>query len=409
MKGLAMKLWREESGWAMVTVVMLSAMMIGVGLATAAIVDRQTRSSARERLNESGFNLAEGALTSQMYILTRQWPGGAGTAYPSSCPSAAQAHLCPDSNALRQSYNTVDYGSAPAWTTEVHDNDQGDTPNFYNDAAPSPFHYDFNGDGKVWVRADATVKGRTRAIVGLVQVQKFNEELPHSALVAGAVATTNNGNKDIICTRLPDDPSGKDCTSSSPLAGPVQLRCEGAEVPGCNGTRDGQIDPDPVEYGYAGLGLTADALNRLRSRAIADGTYWASGCPANPSGAVVFVENGNCSYSNSTPGPCCNTATKPGVFIVNNGRFSMSGNQTFYGVIYAVNAQNAVGCTPACPVSLTGTVSVRGGVHVGGAGAIMAGSSKVNLMFDDFAFGKVESYGAASLVQNKWREIKRRT
>ena len=38
-------------------------------------------------------------------------------------------------------------------------------------------------------------------------------------------------------------------------------------------------------------------------------------------------------------------------------------------------------------------------------GTFVAGSSHVNLVFDDFAFSKVKSYGAAHLVQNKWREF----
>jgi hypothetical protein len=396
-----------EDGWAMVIAIVLATLMTGVGLATYAYVDGQSRGSARERLNESGFNLAEGALTQQMAILTRQWPGSQARQYPVSCPSTTQPHLCPDSGALTGSYASPDYNQGLSWTTEVHDNGQGDSPDFYNDATPDSDRYDENRDGKVWVRAQATIRGRTRVILGLVQVQEVSEQMPRAALVAGSVITGNSGNKDIICTRLPDDPEGKECTpASSGLAGPVKVRCSQSQGSSCLDVRSGQIDPDPVQYDYAGgNSLTEDAIDRLRQRAVEDGTYWANGCPPNPSGAVVFVENGNCSYNNSVPGPCCNSVNKPGLFIIGNGTVSFTGNHTFYGVIYALNRQGATGCTPACPVELGGGITVRGGVQVDGAGGIKAGSNKLNILFDDYAFASITSYGAASLVQNKWREI----
>src|SRR5919201_1737435 len=301
------------------------------------------------------------------------------------------------------SYSTADYKNVN-WTTEVHDNDKGDSPNFYNDKNPSSALWDSNGDHKMWVRAQATVKGRTRVILGLVKVDLFAEDLPTSAIVAGSLSTTNNGNKEIVCTRLPDDPDGHDCTSSSQLAGPVLLRCTGGVGSSCQDFKDGQVSPDPVVTGYTGTGLTPDALDRLRQRAISEGTYYASGCPSSPAGALAFVENGNCSYNNSSPGPW-NSATSPGMFVMNQGTLSLTGNQTYYGVIYHANAQGAVGCSPACPVSLNGTVAVRGGIQVAGQGAVMAGSSKINVLFDSYAFTAVRSYGAATIVQNKWREI----
>src|SRR5437588_5753267 len=197
-------------------------------------------------------------------------------------------------------------------------------------------------------------------------------------------------------------PSVSSRTSSSPLAGPVMVRCQPAD-PTCLNFRSGQVSPDAVITGYTGIGLTPAAVARLRQRAIDDGTYYASGCPPTPAGAVVFVESGTCPYTTSTPGPW-NSPTNPGLFIINNGTVSFTGNQTYYGVIYALNGQHAI--PPSCPVSLGGTVSIRGGVQIGSTdpasqqGCLSAGSSKLNILFDDFAFHAVQSYGAADLVQN---------
>ncbi len=395
-----------EEGWAMVVAIMVTALMVSMGLATAVVIDSQSQGSARERLDESDFNLAQGALISEMSILTAKWPGGSGAAFPTQCTSASVSAQCPDPSMVTASYNSVDYASAPTWNVQVRDNNTA-TPDFYSDSGTSSQpHWDSNGDGKVWVRATATVKQHTQAVVGLIQVDKQTEQLPHSTLIAGSLAISNNGNKPLICTKLPDDLSGKDCTSSSSQVGPVQVRCT-TYTSSCLNIRapinnSVQISPYNVQVGYpAAPSLSPEALNRLKARAQADGTYYSGTCPSSmqgpQAGMVVFVDSANCSFgSNST----YNTLSAPGVFIINNGTLSLGGNSTYYGVIYAANPP-ASGTT----VSLGGNTSVIGGINVDGNGTLVCGSSHVNLIFDDFAFSKVTSYGAAHLVQNKWRHF----
>jgi hypothetical protein len=406
LRRLTRRLAREEGGWALATTIIVTTLMVSTGLATAAWVDGQTRSSTRERLNESSFNLAEGVFNAEVYVLSHAWPGSDPAThplspnYPTSCTPSSTSSLCPDSASLGGDYSTADYGSAPVWTTEIHDNDTGDTPNFYNDTSPSPMRWDSNGDDKLWVRAQATVRGRTRVIVGLVQVQQQTEDLPSSVIVAGSMSTSNNGNKEIVCTRLPNDPSGNSCDSSSQLAGPPLLRCTGGVGTSCQDFRDGQLAPDGAVTGYTGTGLSADAIDRFRQRAIAEGTYFATGCPPSPAGSLVFVENADCSYTNSTPGPW-NSANNPGMLLINSGTISFTGNQTFYGLIYGANAQNTTGSV----VTLGGTSAVQGSIQVGGQGTVTAGSSKLNLLFDPYVFTAAKSFGAVTIVQNKWREI----
>jgi hypothetical protein len=385
---------------------MVTALMVSMGLATAVVIDSQSQGSARERLDESDFNLAQGALISEMAILTARWPGGSGAAFPTQCTSGSVSAQCPDPSMVTASYNSADYASAPTWNVQVRDNNTA-TPDFYSDSGTSSQpHWDSNGDGKVWVRATATVKQHTQAVVGLIQVDKQTEQLPHSTLIAGSLAISNNGNKPLICTKLPDDLSGKNCTSSSSQVGPVQVRCT-TYTSSCLNIRapinnSVQISPYNVQVGYpTAPSLSPEALNRLKARAQADGTYYSGTCPSSmqgpQAGMVVFVDSANCSFgSNST----YNTLSAPGVFIINNGTLSLGGNSTYYGVIYAANPP-ASGTT----VSLGGNTSVIGGINVDGNGTLVCGSSHVNLIFDDFAFSKVTSYGAAHLVQNKWRHF----
>jgi hypothetical protein len=316
---------------------------------------------------------------------------------------------CPDPSVLKQSYNTIDYASAPTWTVQVRDNvSSNGSSEFYSDAgtAAAP-HWDSNGDGKLWVRATATVNGKTRAVVGLVKVDLQTEDIPHSTLIAGSLTISNTGNKALICTTLPDDPTADSCSpSSSSLIGPVDVRCTDPNSSQCLSIRPGtpspQIAPYSVQTGYTGgTSLSPAALYRMRTRAVADGTYYSGSCPpsmAGPqAGMVVFVDNASCSY---TDNQTANSLAAPGVFIVNNGTLSMGGTVTFFGIVYATNPPAA---NPT--VSLSGNASVVGGVQIDGNGQMVAGSSHTNLVFDDAAFGAVRSYGAAHLVQNKWREF----
>ena len=246
------------------------------------------------------------------------------------------------------------------------------------------------GSGRAPKRSSTAAGAR---IVALVEVQRVDSSLlfSHNAITSGWFRTTNNGNKVIVDTQG---------TSAQPA--PVAVRCL-LRIPSCLGyqTGKGQISPDTTETAYAGgNALTADRLDTLRTRAIADGTYHASGCPANPSGAVVVIENGDCSYNNSA-GPCCNSAAAPGVLAIVNGTLSLTGNTVYHGVVYMANQQNS----PGVVLSLNGTAGIYGAVAVDGPGGLLAGSSGVNISFARSVFNSVVGYGTAGVIQNTWREL----
>jgi hypothetical protein len=403
---------RDERGWAVVTAIFVMTLMVSIGLASFAFVDTETRQSGNERVNESSFNLSEGALGSQAFVMAGKWPGSPDTAWDvNGCKSSGSAkpQQCPNVALMTQAYATQDYAAATSWSTIVRDNITTN-PTFYDEAVVDGLDtYDQNLDDKVWVRSSATVRGKKRTIVALVQAEKVVEPFPRSVLVAGSFATTNTGNKTIVDTNgLPPN---------EVTTGPVQVRCTTTTPqPGdpCLGYEPGkdQIQPEDVRQNYpAADALTEDAIDRLRARAFAvdncgasgsDPCYYAAGqCPANPSGQLVFIEDANCAYDNSIPGPCCNTATKPGAIVVNRGTLSFTGNIEYYGVLYMHNAQQTSGPV----VTLSGTVSIIGGVNIDGNGRLDAGSSKINLIYNDIAFNNFVSYGTTGVVQNTWREV----
>ncbi len=382
-----------ERGSALIIAMLAMTIMMGLAFAALAFVDGQLRDSAQTRVADSAFNLAEGVLDTQVYLLSHRFPGSAGTAHPASCTQATAVAGCPDPAQVSSSFSAGDWAAGAAWTTMVRDNG-GQATSFYSDAvAGGQPTWDANHDGRIWARAEAIVNGRRRAIVALVEVQRVDSSLlfSHNAITSGWFRTTNNGNKVIVDTQG---------TSAQPA--PVAVRCL-LRIPSCLGyqTGKGQISPDTTETAYAGgNALTADRLDTLRTRAIADGTYHASGCPANPSGAVVVIENGDCSYNNSA-GPCCNSAAAPGVLAIVNGTLSLTGNTVYHGVVYMANQQNS----PGVVLSLNGTAGIYGAVAVDGPGGLLAGSSGVNISFARSVFNSVVGYGTAGVIQNTWREL----
>jgi hypothetical protein len=114
---------------------------------------------------------------------------------------------------------------------------------------------------------------------------------------------------------------------------------------------------------------------------------------------VVFVDAGgaNCLYNSTL---MYNTVAAPGVYIINNGTLTLRGSMIFNGLIYGANPP-ALGTT----VDVGGNTSVIGGISIDDAGSYLAGSSKINIVYNDAAFNAVKSYGAAGLVQNRWREF----
>jgi hypothetical protein len=372
---------------------MTMGIMLLLGLSVLAYVDGQTQASAKSRISDSAFNLAEGVLDTQVYLLSRTWPGSALTARPASCGSVTAVTGCPTPAQVRSSFASADWTGPVSWSTTVRDNG-GASSSFYSDAlAATQPSWDANGDGRVWARSQATVNGRTRVLVALVEVQDVDSSLlfAHNAITAGWFQTTNSGNKVIV-----------DTLGTAAQPAPVAVRCA-LRLPPCLDYKasKGQISPDTTQTSYAGgNALSADRLDTLRTRAIASGTYYANGCPANPSGRVVFIEHGDCSYNNSA-GPCCNSQAAPGVLVIVDGTLSLNGNIVYSGIVYMVNQSN-----DSQPVlSLGGTAEILGAIAVDGAGGVLAGSSGVNIQFMSSVFNSVQGYGNAGMIQNTWREL----
>lgn len=391
---------KREDGNVLVIAVTMMALMLGLGSAALSTVDTQTDVVLKERRHESSFNLAEGVLNAQTFVLARLGTGSATTQFPTSCTPASTATLCPDDDQIELSYDSAtqgDYDGA-TWTTTVRDNPSG---TFYSEAAVnSAPRYDANGDQQLWVRAHAEARDREREIVALVSVEFRPVNFPRYAIAGGWFRTSNNGRKVIV-----------DGTGSFG----VGVRCS---LPPQSSTcldyqpSKGQLEPaGAYQLNYPNTtGILADELRALEDHAKASGTYYTT-CPSNPNGQVVVVESGNCSYNNSAPAApggskCCNTAAKPGLLIVKCGTISLGGNIEFHGLVYVPNVNsNGSWCSSGIVVTTQGTSLIKGGVIVDGPGGVLSGSSGLNIQFNPNAFDNVRTAGTAGVVQNTWREI----
>jgi hypothetical protein len=396
----------SESGNALISALLIMALMAMFGMALLATVDTQQRESGRERQRESAFQMSEAVLNAQIYRLSSRWPASStgsttdsvGLPYPDSCTKTSTSADCPNAAALTASLTGPDYDPNVTWTTQIRDNSAAE-PNFYSDSLlANSLPYDKNDDGYLWVRATAVVKGKQRTLVALVKAEKTALTFPRHTMVAGWFQTTNNGNKVIIDNSGGFPPSEIIVRCTFPGGSPPANNCADYQ------SGKGQISPERI-YSDPSLpnAITPEALDSLRSAAVADGNY-SAGCPAslqgNVPGEVVFIEDAgtNCIFNGNND---YNSAAKPGFVAIAKGAITIDGTATFYGVIYHANIDNSTGRV----VNLGGNVSINGSIVVDGAGGIFAGSSKVNIVWNPNVFNNINAFGTAGIVQNTFREI----
>ena len=428
---------QDERGWMLVSATILMTLMLSVGLVTLGLVDSDNERTRNDREAESALNLDEGVLYAQSLVLAQHWPIQANPAEV-LCTPASTDESCPTASNLAgvggsANFVNVDQKVGSEWVTKVRDNG-GALATSYDPANAdlaqpgcalgAPCTWDANGDHEVWVQAQSTVRGQPRNLVARLRREELTEATPRTAVVAGALSVTNNGNHGgtpII-----------DATGSE-----VIVRCSGAN---CVQAEEGQVVP-AAKTGTAPSMMTPDQLQRFKSRAISDGRYYP-GCPTpgadgkyDLSGKVVWIEGcasppnltnkvltEDCAPPNGMSPKCVNSETEPGLLIWHCGRADMAGGWTFRGVLYIVNNSDGT-CSPSLPergngscspqnnvqpedvINTNGGFGVWGSLAVDGPGCLKVGSNGLQIKFDPRVFDAVQSYGTVGLVQNTWREL----
>ena len=415
---------RSERGSALVVAMSVLGVLLLVGLPLLGTIDRTQRRTTTERVRENAYNVAEAAMGAQTRALTAAWPHNSTRAMPPQCVRTSTSTRCPQAAVMLQDFAASDFDAGSAWTVEVRDN-AGAAANYYNRAVlnatsclTTPCTWDSNADGIMWVRAEATIRGRTRALVAQVRQQIVSIALPRAVAVSGWLRSDNSGRKTIIDGKgcqAKSKPSNS-CNSVQPA--PVIVRCTtntpATSGDACLGYRSEQVAPnlftmDPNQPNI----LTPTQIDQVRAFAMQQGTY-RNTCPVTAAdfvGQVVFVEPATptsppltCNFgSNGT----ANTAAAPGMFLLNRGTISINSAFNYYGILYATN-NLPVPTDASSVITLTGGGYVQGGIFVDGRGGLTIGSTGLNLSFDENAYSNLRGVsGNASLVQNSFRELPR--
>jgi Tfp pilus assembly protein PilX len=391
----------DQRGSALVPALLITAILLGFGMASMQLVDGQQRDSRRERERESSFQLAEGVLNAEIYRLSTRWPGKTLTAYPSVCTATSTHPDCPGGATLSANFQGPDYNRPTSWKVQVRDNEDTSTStktNFYSEAQfnASADYKDANGDNFLWVRAEADVAGRKRVLVALVEAENVTLNFPNATLVAGKFEVSNSGKKVMI------DTNG---VNNEWTPGDIIVRCALSD-PKCADWDQGkgQIEPATIRSNpLQPKAVSPEALDQLRARAQAEGNYYTGCAPSlqgvNGPGGMVFMEDADGCHFNGNQ--VYNSPTKPGYVVIAKGTPTLNGNAEFYGVIYHANEAESSDML----INMKGNISIFGSIVIDGAGGLSAGSSKVNLVYNPNAFAGLQAFGTAGLVQNTFREV----
>ena len=271
---------RSETGSAMVSALMVMLVMLPLGLALLSIVDTQAKDSGSERTRDRAFNLADAALTSATFNLGRlAWPTSPATAPTNSTPPAtapttgvacstasygavlgAATNPGSDTAGLQPNLNATFDDSAytgARWQINVCDDNAGST--VWTNSLLNNYNYDDNKNELLWVRAEATVNGRTRVIAALAKVAESPAVDPKYAVMTGRL------NADVVNTAGTVLTSGLIGSLTSTLLGADPLIARDPSVAastppssGVTAVRCGVLDLDvPVTCLQGALAATA--------------------------------------------------------------------------------------------------------------------------------------------------------
>jgi Tfp pilus assembly protein PilX len=411
MRFLTRRLRQDDTGSALITALMVTALMLGFGMALLSIVDIQASSSATERTRDRSFNLAESVLNSEAFVLGRNWPatvptpnnvcGNSTMAFSdtlgsTASPSARTALLRTNLNA---SYTDSAFAGA-AWKVNVCDDDTTSSV-WSKTLLTTKLGYDQNANSKVWVRAEATVGTKTRAIAGLVSVRTSPVLKSKYGLATGSVKDDLGTTVDNISTNalggvlsgllgttptVATDPTVT--ATSPPSSGVTGVRCGALDlkaVPAstCLSGTVGALSALPIittlltgdklEQFPTTTAATSNAINQMRTQAVSSNTYYTLSAGASTvasapactfttntgtrsSSTVVFIEKVG------TGDQYCYVNVATGVqwkaLVIGSGRVIIRGSgtttaapvftgaaasgpqvNTFSGVVYALNLQ----------------------------------------------------------------------
>ena len=202
--------------------------------------------------------------------------------------------------------------------------------------------YDADGNRHVWVRSEAIVRGRKRAIVAWVRIEDSVINFPQYAVLAGKVGGKNSGGH-----------GGRPLVNSTGSSLGIAVRCstppQSASCIDLNPTKGPQLQPPAnfqLNYPRQSALEDPDALPGARGRGQGK-RHLLRRLPREPERQDRRDrERRDCRYTNSAPAApgasrCCNTLANPGLLIIKRGKVDLGGNIEFWGVVWNANLDNS--------------------------------------------------------------------
>ena len=351
-------------------------LLLTASLGTLAFIDRSQTRTGHERIRETSFNVSEALLNKEVLRLNKKWPSLAKDASPATCTTSVTG--CPEPSQSINGFSGVDTAAGIVWATQVRDN-LGAAATYYSKAvtdatscaSKTPCTWDSNKDGAVWVRASATVRGRTRTLVALVKQQVTRITLPRTTLTASWFKTTNNGLKTMV--------DEKGCLAKNKPRGELQHHrararrralhdddARGRPTTRASGTapaRSPRPSPSRVSSATCSQNQTLDQMRAYRRPARARTTTPRPAARRWPGDPARWCSSR--ASTAATRAAAINTAATPGFIVINKGTLTLGGSTEFYGVIYAANNLTPPADAGAL-VNITGSAYVQGAVFVEG-------------------------------------------
>ena len=269
----------------------------------------------------------------------------------------------------------------------------GAVADFYSTAgAAGQPSYDANGDGKVWVRSQGTVKGVSRTVITQVKAQVQQISFPRNTLTAGYFAVTNNGKKTMV------DTSGSSYSSTPSQPGALAVRCSSGPKSSCLNydAGKGQVSPPSYQINHppalqVGRPAQHHAWNSESEQHVL--LEWLSFEHRRRNG-VHRVRQLLLQRCLQLP-----ERVRDGGSRKRNASFG--GNGIYYGLVYLGNAQSSAGLL----LTMNGCAKIIGSVMVEGQGGVQVGSCGNQIAFNPAVLGLAKGYGDPAPVKSTWREI----
>ena len=347
----------RQAGSSLIILIGIVAALAILATTMIALLGNAQHATSRDKARTTSFDIAEAAVDVTMESLAQQWPDETGqwttTTFESAAPQFAGTFGV-----------TPNASNGDAVWVAVRDDDGADVM----EAAA----YDANGNGYLWVDAQARVNDVSSRVRTMIQAKFYEMNLPKGVVVCAEgnlLSNAADGNT----------AAGKHKIGAADVSvggqQPVSIAVWGTD-PGIENSEVAwpYVDQNPPSKPHASDLIPPDLIADLRAIAESTGKLFTGG--ALPSGddfrglCVVEAGPGVIVQLGQTGGQLTsyNSPDSPGILLVLGGaQLKLAGNTEYYGVVYT---EGDVGVAHGNPI-IYGMVVTQGTFDMGGVAQVI--------------------------------------